>query len=141
MVDSESDADDERLPVGAVPEVALESDLCSESSVIVGDAEVFALTDDAASVHGRTSAIPSGSPTGVQGPGSIRVSNAAHAHSVDREEVNTPSSDTETVGGVSDVFTVVLEPEVLVDDIVSRARQFVGRMRWTSVRFFRAVLQ
>ena len=40
VVDSESDADDERLPVGAVPEdviLALESDLCSESSVVVGD--------------------------------------------------------------------------------------------------------
>ena len=62
VVDSESDADDERLPVGAVPEdviVALESDLCSESSVVVGDVEVVALTDDAASVHGRTSGIPS----------------------------------------------------------------------------------
>ena len=70
VVDSESDVDDERLPVGAVPEdviVALESDLCSESLVVVGD------TDDAASVHDRTSGIPSG----VQGPGSIRMSHAA----------------------------------------------------------------
>ena len=53
VVDSESGADDERLPVGAVPEdviLALESDLCS----VVGDAEVFTLTDDAASVHGRS---------------------------------------------------------------------------------------
>ena len=58
MVDSESDADDERLPVGGVPEdviAALESDLCPESSVIVGDAEVFAMTDDAASIHGHLS--------------------------------------------------------------------------------------
>ena len=106
VVDSESDADDERLPVGAVPEdviVVFKSDLCSESSVIVGDAEVFALTDDAASVHGRTSGISSG----VQGPGSIRISNH-DSRSVDREEVNTPSSDTETVGGVSDVNRCII---------------------------------
>ena len=48
---------------------------------------------------------------------------ASDSHSVDREE-NTPSSDTETVGGVSNVSidasssAVALEPEVMVDDIV-----------------------
>ena len=48
---------------------------------------------------------------------------ASDSHSVDGEE-NTPSSDTETVGGVSNVSidasssAVVLEPEVMVDDIV-----------------------
>ena len=84
VVDSESDADDERLPVGAVPEdVIVALDLCSESSVVVGDAEVFVLTDDAPSVHGRTSGIPSG----LYGPGSIRMSHAASdSHSVDKEE-------------------------------------------------------
>ena len=56
-----------------------------------------------------------------QGPSAFL---AHDSHSVNREEVNTPSSDTETVGGVSDVSicasssTVVLEPEVMVDDIV-----------------------
>ena len=51
---------------------------------------------------------------------------ASNSHSVDGEEY-TPSSDTETVGGVSNVSidasssTVVLEPEVMVDDIVGRA--------------------
>ena len=61
VVDSESDVDDERLPVGVEPEdviVALECDLCSESSVVVGDVEVFVLTL-------CTSGIPC-----VQGPGS-----------------------------------------------------------------------
>ena len=109
-------------------------------------AEVFALTDDAASVHGRTSGIPSG----VQGSRSIRMSHAASdSHSVDGEE-NTPNSDIETVGGVSNVSidasssTVVLVPEVMVTILlwaVQCVRQFVGWMRWTSVRFSRAVPQ
>ena len=48
---------------------------------------------------------PHGIPSGMQGPGSVRVANTAHdSHSVDREEVNTPSSDTETVGGVSEAI-------------------------------------
>ena len=62
VVDSDSDVDDERLRVGAVPQDvigALESDLCSESLVDVVDAEVFAMTDDAESDHGRTAAVSS----------------------------------------------------------------------------------
>ena len=57
-VDSDSDTDDERLPVGAVPQdvmEALEPDLlCTESFVGVDDAEVFATTHDAESDYGRT---------------------------------------------------------------------------------------
>ena len=65
-----------------------------------------------------------GIPSGVHGLGSIRMSHAASdSHSVDGEE-NTPRSDTETVGGISNVSidasssSVVLEPEVVVHNVV-----------------------
>ena len=118
VVDSDSDVDDERLRVG---------------SAGVGDSEVFAVTD-ASSDHEFRVRVGHPIPWEMMFPRFFLVCEGQCSavqplppmihKSVDGEEVDLPSSDTETVGGVSDVSfdasssSVFPEQELVVDEVI-----------------------